>query len=110
MAIYRPRWTGSEGEITTGHGTYLFRTASFWGNRHEIRDEDNQTLVVFRSGCPDAKLTDFFKSQSTLTITTEGAADPLIDLLVVAGWYLIVLSRDDTAAIVATTSVIVPAS
>jgi hypothetical protein len=110
VAVYHPRWTGIEGEITTARGVYTFRIANFWGNRHEIRDEEDQILAIFRSGCPDAKLSDFFKSQSTLTITAEGSADPLIDLLVVTGWYLIVLNRDDTAAIVATTAAIAPTS
>jgi hypothetical protein len=110
VAVYQPRWTGAEGEITTGHGTYLFRTANFWGSRYEIRDSEGQTLISYKSGCPDSVLTDFFKSQATLTITNAGTEDLLVDLLIVVGWYLIVLNRDDAAAIAATSSAIVPAS
>ncbi len=110
VAAYRPHWTGTRGEITTGQGIYTFRTANLWGSRYEIRNEEDEPLITYRSGCPDAGLSSFFKSQSTVTFTEAGTAEPLIDLLVVAGWYLIVLSRDDVAAITATSSVIVPAS
>jgi hypothetical protein len=110
LAVYQPRWTGTEGEITTGHSTYTFRTANFWGTRYEIQDADSQPLVSYRSGCPDSGLSDFFKSQSTVSFTDAGRMDPLIDLLVVMGWYLIVLNRDESAAIVATTAIIAPAS
>jgi hypothetical protein len=110
VAVYRPRWTGTEGEITTGHGTYTFKTANFWGTRYRIQTPEGEPLVTYRSGCPNTRLRDLFKSQSTVTITTSGSNEPYIDLLVVLGWYLIVLSRDDTAAVAVTSSVVAPAS
>ena len=110
VAVYHPRWSGTEGEISTGHGTYTFKTANFWGTRYEILDAGGNLLITYRSGCPDASLSDFFKSQSTVTLTDAGRDEQLIDLLVVVGWYLIVLNREDTAAIAATSGVVVPHS
>jgi hypothetical protein len=102
IAVYRPKWSGSEGELNLSDGRrYNWTIANFWATRFEIRDAQGQTLISYTSGSAEAALTDLFKNQSEVAITDAGRSTADIDLLVLMGWYLIVLQREDSAAITA---------
>jgi hypothetical protein len=103
IAVYHPKWSGSEGELTLSHGrSYTWTIANFWATRYDIRDAQGEALISFSSGTMETAITDVLKNQSEVTITDAGQGVAEIDLLVLIGWYLIVLQREDSAAITAT--------
>lgn len=102
IAVYRPKWSGSEGELNLNDGrSYSWSIANFWATRFEIRDAQGQTLISYSAGTAETALTDLFKNQSQVAITDAGRRTADIDLLVLIGWYLIVLQHEDSAAITA---------
>jgi len=103
LLVYRPDWTGVEGRVDfTGGSVYQWKPANFWATHYAMRDAKGETLVLFRQGIEDASLKDVFKVQARVEI--QPAAQYLADmpLLLVLGWYLMILQADDSAA---TTSV-----
>jgi hypothetical protein len=64
-------------------------------------------LVSFESGLGQSKLADLFKTQARVEIDLRGRALPELPLLVLLGWYLIVLQKEDAAAVAAATTVAV---
>lgn len=108
LAVYRPKWSGSEGvlEISSGR-TYTWQTANFWATRYVLAGEDGQALVSYQSGLDDNQIKDLFKSQARVEISPAAARLPELPLLVCAGWYLILLYKEDSAAatVAATTAI-----
>lgn len=108
LAVYRPKWTSSEGTLEFfGGQTYVFQTANFWATRYVLASADGQVLVSYQSGLEENHLKDIFKSQARVEIDPAAANLPELPLLVCAGWYLIILHKDDSAAatVAATTAV-----
>jgi len=99
LAIYRPRWTGTEGELSfSGGPTFTWTIANFWATRYEVKDSVGQTLLEYKSGGRDGGLKDFFKSQANVTVTDSGRRYSQLGLLLMVGWYLILLQQSDAAA------------
>lgn len=105
VAVYRPKWTGTEGELAFVDGrVFTWTVANFWATRYEIKDSSGLTLIEYRSGGKDSGLKDFFRSQAHVTVTEVGRAYPQVALLVLVGWYLILLQQSDSAAAAAAAS------
>ncbi len=99
LAVYRPKWTGTEGELAFRDGTiFTWTITNFWATRYEVKDSAGQTLVEYKSGGRDSGLRDFFRSQATVTVTDAGRRYRQTGLLVLVGWYLILLQQSDAAA------------
>lgn len=105
VAVYRPKWTGTEGELAFDDGrVFTWTVANFWATRYEIKDASGLTLIEYRSGGRESGLKDFFKSQAHVMVTDAGRAHPHVALLVLVGWYLILLQQSDSAAAAAAAS------
>jgi hypothetical protein len=107
LAEFRPRWTGSEGTVQfTGGASFTWKQANFWATEYAVLDSSGETLILFRQGIPDAHLSDLFKVQASVEIR-PGAQDlQELTLLVLLGWYLMILKQqDDTSATAATAAV-----
>ena len=108
LAIYTPRWTGREGTLEfPGRRVFNWMQSSFWATKHEITDAAGNPLVSFESGTAKPRLSDIFKTQARVEIDQRGRALPELPLLVLLGWYLIVLQKQDAAAVAATTVAVV---
>jgi hypothetical protein len=105
LAIYTPRWTGSEGTLDfPGGRVFNWTQTNFWATKYQITDAAGIPLVSFESGAEKPRLSDVFKTQARVEIDLRGRALPELPLLVLLGWYLIILQRQDTAAVVAVTA------
>jgi hypothetical protein len=105
LAVYRRRWTGTEGELEFTDGrVYRWQIANFWSTRFEVTEWDGTVLVEYRSGSKERKVTNILKTQAIVSVSLHGRAAPDIGLLVLIGWYLIVLQQEDAAAAVVTAS------
>ena len=99
LAVYRPKWTGTEGELAfRDGGVFSWTVANFWATRYEVKDSSGVTLIEYKSGGRDGGLKDFFRSQAHVTITTVGQRYPQVALLALIGWYLILLQQSDASA------------
>ncbi len=98
LAVYRPKWTGTQGvlEFTAGR-SYIWKVANFWATRYEFLDSAGQPLLAYQSGIEHGKLSDLFKNQARVEILPTAHGLPELPLLVLLGWYLIVLSQEDSA-------------
>ncbi len=107
-AVYTPRWTGREGVLEFAGGrVFNWTQTDFWATRYQISDVAENPLVSFESGLDQSRLTDLFKTQARVAIDLRGRALPELPLLVLLGWYLIVLQKEDAAAVAATTVAVV---
>lgn len=108
IAVYRPRWTGAEGDVDLNDQTYAFRTSNFWATQFDIRDSDGHLLITYRSGSKKHALGDLFKTQAEVSVADPGANPEVLALLILIGWYIIVLHNEDSAAIAATSATAAP--
>lgn len=98
IATFDPRWTGN-GELTLVSGAkYRWEGTNLWATKFAWRDAAEQDLVQFGSS---AGLT---KMGATVEIRSAGAALADLPLLVLYGYYLLVMSHQDASATVAATS------
>lgn len=99
LVVYRPDWTGIEGRIDfTGGAVYGWKPANFWATHYSLLDAKGEALVLFKQGIEDASLKDVFKVQARVEIQPAALLMPDMTLLVVLGWYLMILQADDSAA------------
>ena len=90
IAVFRPGWLGG-GHLELADGqTYELKVASFWHSEWEWRQHD-QVLVSFKR--PSGLL----RSSATVDLSAEAWALPVLDLLVLVGWYLMLLYAQDMA-------------
>jgi hypothetical protein len=109
LAVYHPKWTGSEGKLECTDGeVFVWKLTSFWSSRYEIVDAAGNVLVEYKLGSGQLKLSDLFKSQARMVVKTDGQKVDKLDVLVLLGWYLLILMQEDTA--VSTTVVVTAAT
>jgi hypothetical protein len=105
LAVYQPRFWG-DGSLEFRDGrVYRWRATNFWGTQWGFADSDENQLFALKPGVDKPKLSDLLKTQALVEIEPQGHTLPELPLLVLLGWYLMILHHDDTAAIAATTTV-----
>lgn len=97
LALYTPKWSGSSGVLQFVDGpTYHWRIANFWATRVEWTTPAGSPLVTFHSGIDNSRISDMLKVQAGVTLSIEARHLRELDLLVLFGWYLMILHHDDT--------------
>lgn len=93
VAVFKPAWTGG-GSLELPQGRLLrFGAANFWHSQWDWSDVASQAaLVHFKSHAG------LMKREGQVDIETEALTDPELPLLVVLGWYLLILFARDSAA------------
>jgi hypothetical protein len=96
IATFAPGWAGG-GMLDLGSGVQLrFGAASFWHSQWDWIDAQNQPLVHFKSH------QGLLKVEGQINIEAGAIERPDLPVLVVLGWYLLVLfGKDASAAYVA---------
>jgi hypothetical protein len=91
-AIFRPGWAGG-GTLELGGGrTLRLGAANFWHTQWDWQLPDGSTAVHFKSR------SGFLKSGAEVQIEDGARHLPELPLLVVLGWYLLVLFARDAAS------------
>lgn len=106
LVVYTPRWLGQSGEIALESGERLrFASTGFWGTRFALSDAAGTTLATFGPEPEAHRFTDLFRAQAIVGVDPAASARPDLGLLLLFGWYLVVLHHEDaTAATVAVTA------
>ncbi|MBN1248121.1 MAG: hypothetical protein JXC32_10720 [Anaerolineae bacterium] len=99
VAVYRPRWTGAEGDLELGGHQYRFKTSNFWATQFEIRDSADRLLISYHAGVKKHTFGDLFKTQAEVSVVQHGADPNELALLIIIGWYIIVLHNEDSSAV-----------
>ena len=106
LAVFRPKWTGSEGTTQLANGAaYTWKTANFWATEYTWLNSAGEPLILYKQGVEASWLADLFKTQARVEIQPAAQGLPELALLVILGWYLIILKQQDDASVVATTAV-----
>jgi hypothetical protein len=94
--VYNPKWTGGGTLELSSGDTYIWRPRGWMGNRYEWLNRDEKPLIEFavRHG--------WFKMSTELGFVATGIKPENVDLLVIFGWYLVVLATKDAAVAAAT--------
>lgn len=79
------------GTLEFANGKTFKATTNFWMTRMEWQSEDEQTLVGFKIG-------GFFKHSAEVEISPQAVGLEELPLLVIFGWYLILMLHRDAAA------------
>jgi hypothetical protein len=91
VATFQPGWAGG-GTLDLGPGKQLrFGAANFWHSQWDWLDAQNQPFVHFKSH------QGLLKVEGEVTIEASAVKSPDLPLLVVLGWYLLVLFARDAA-------------
>jgi len=97
VAVFRPHWSGG-GTLHFADGHQVqWRCTNFWGSQWAFVRSDNHILVRF------SHHEGFFKAAAQLQFEDSSAALPEFPLLAALGWYLMILTADDSAAVIAAT-------
>ncbi|HPR65350.1 MAG TPA: hypothetical protein PK014_14165 [Thermoanaerobaculia bacterium] len=109
LAVYWPRLWG-DGWLETSRGSrFHWLSTNFWRTEWGFAQSDDRPLFVMKKGTEEPTLSDLLKSQAVVEIEPEGNGLEEISLLLMLGWYLMILHQEDTmvgttAAITAVTS------
>jgi hypothetical protein len=104
IALFKPNLMASSGSLEFSNGnSFIWEAANFWATRFELKDTEGNLLVAFRAGVDDPKLKDWFKTQARVEITEQAKNFSELSLIVLLGWYLIIILHMDssTSAVVA---------
>jgi hypothetical protein len=91
IAMFHPHWTGGGTVELAGSNPLRLASANFWQSEWVWLDED-QPLVRSKGRHG------LVKANGAVDIPAEAARRPDLALLVLLGWYLILLHADDAAA------------
>jgi len=99
IAVFRPHWSGG-GTLHFADGHHVqWRCTNFWRSQWAFVGNNNHVVVGF------SHHEGFFKASAQLQFEESSAALPDFPLLVALGWYLMILTADDSAAVIAATVV-----
>jgi hypothetical protein len=97
LAVYHLKWGSAEGVLEFADGeTYVWKLANFWATRYQIVDAEGNPLISYTSKIGNAS--DLLKDQARIEIVPETRDKDTLALLLLIGWYLIVLQQEDVMA------------
>jgi len=100
LATCHPNWTGTESKIQlSNREAYLWKVANFWATSFSLSNGDGIELVTYRSGSEEKKISNLFKNQARAHIALEAWQVAELPLIVMLGWYLVLMQQDDSAAV-----------
>ena len=103
-AVFKPAWTGG-GTLELQGRQLRFGAANFWHSQWDWSDPAGKPLVDFKSH------SGVLKMEGEVAIEPEASGLSELPLLVVLGWYLLILfARDSAAAAGASAAIVVSTS
>ena len=105
MALYEPRfWGDGVLRFEDGH-EFKWRSTNFWSTQWAFMTPEELTIFTFRPAKENG-WKDIFTTQAAVEITTDGRKEKNLGLLLLFGWYLVIMHEQETAtgAAVATCS------
>jgi hypothetical protein len=97
-AVFKPNIMATSGILEFANGKkFLWQSSNFWATKFEFKEESGQTVVTIKSGIDDPKLKDWFKTHARVEIQSDKESSRDISLLILLGWYLIIVLQMDSA-------------
>ncbi len=97
LAGYRLEWGGAEGVLEFANGeTFVWKLANFWATQYEIVDAEGIPLISYKSKV--GKPSDLLKDQARVEMSPQARGMDKLALLLLIGWYLIILQQEDVMA------------
>lgn len=103
IAVYWPKLRGDGWVEFPAGRQYHWKALNIWGTRWGFADQQEQLVFLMRPGVEKPKMSDLLKTQAVVEIPAHRTPDKDMPLLLLLGWYLMILHEDDEAATVATT-------
>jgi len=104
VAVYYPKLWG-DGVLIFDNGTSLaWKPVNFWRTEWVFTDSAGGLLMKLNLGRANEKLSDIFKTQATVEMSSADASRHLLSILAPLGLYLLILHREDAAATTAATT------
>lgn len=100
VALFNPAWTGG-GTLELQGRTTHFGAANFWHSQWTWEQVKDTPLVRFKSHAG------LLKTEGEVEIEGDAARSPDLPLLVVLGWYLLILFGRDAAASAGATAAVI---
>jgi hypothetical protein len=98
LASYRPGWWGTHGTLEFRNGRrFVWKQTGRWLTRCQVEDLSGEPLVVFRSDIDGPEEQDLMGLEALVRIKPDVCGLAELSLLVILGWYLLVLKRDNPA-------------
>jgi hypothetical protein len=98
LATFWPRWMG-DGTLEFAYGkAFRWQSTNFWATDWMFTATDGTPLVAFKEGSEEGGLSNLFKMQSLVEIQAQALELVELPLLILVGWYLMILRQDDAAA------------
>ena len=97
-AEYWPKFWGGGKLIFPDGRHFLWDSANFWGTQWTFSDAVENRLFVFLPGGEVHKASEDYHSQAVVEIDPRAYDHPELPLLLVLGWYLMVLQQEDSSA------------
>ncbi|HEY2930218.1 MAG TPA: hypothetical protein VGK99_00600 [Acidobacteriota bacterium] len=92
IAVFQPNWN-SQGTLDLGPGgRFRWTRTNFWRSHWAFTRESGNTLIHFRPQFG------FLKQAAGISLQEEAISLPDLYLLLILGWYLMILTSDDAAA------------
>jgi hypothetical protein len=104
LAVFTPKFWGDGWCEFAGGGRFHWKAANFWGTSYGFLDDQERPLFKVSPGIEGETLRGFFKSQATVVLAPHPQRLAELPVLVLLGWYLMILHREDAATTAATTA------
>ncbi|HEX9095787.1 MAG TPA: hypothetical protein VF990_06735 [Candidatus Dormibacteraeota bacterium] len=91
LAVFHPRWVGGGALEFPDGRTVRLSSANFWQSEW-LWQENEKPLIRFKGRHG------LIKARGAVEVSPEGAALPDLPMLILLGWYLILLHAEDSAA------------
>ncbi len=105
LANYQPDWMGTSGEIQFSMGgKYRWNVIGLMGSKFCISRVDGPGLITYVSGARNRKITNLFKQQAQMVIAPDTWQIKHLSVLVLLGWYLVIMHYEEAAVIASTAS------
>ena len=99
LGIFKPNIMATSGTLEFNGGRkYVWEASNFWATKFDFKNEAGDSVVTFKSGIEDPKLKDWFKTQARVEFVKGKEPAEDISLLIMLGWYLIIVLQMDSAA------------
>jgi len=104
LAVFTPNWKGEGVLDFSGGKCFRWLGIGFWRSQWAFARSSGEHLLELEPK------TAFFKRTAVVKVTPDGRQTSELPLLVILGWYLMVLRSDDDASVAASTAVICSAT
>ncbi len=98
FAIYHPKFWDDGWLNCTDGKNFHWKSVNFWETEWGFTNAQEQLLFTLKLGVEKLKFSDILKTQAVVNVDPQGSILAELPLLLMLGWYLMILHQDDTTA------------